>query len=35
LTDKGERLAWLLIELHRLVGETVSFSEEFARYKNS
>ncbi|HTY74077.1 MAG TPA: winged helix-turn-helix domain-containing protein [Candidatus Nanoarchaeia archaeon] len=35
LTDKGERLAWLLIELHRLVGETVSFSEEFARYKSS
>jgi predicted transcriptional regulator len=35
LTDKGERLAWLLIELHRLVGETVSFSEEFARHKSS
>ena len=35
LTDKGERVAWLLVELHRLVGETLSFSEEFARYKSS
>lgn len=35
LTEKGERLAWLLVELHRLVGETLSFSEEFARYKSS
>ena len=35
LTDKGERLAWLLIELHRLVGETISFSEEFARHRTS
>jgi predicted transcriptional regulator len=35
LTDKGERLAWLLSELHKLVEETVSFSEEFARYKEN
>jgi predicted transcriptional regulator len=34
LTEKGERLSWLLVELHRLVGETLSFSEEFAKYKS-
>ena len=35
LTDKGERLAWLLNELHRLVDETVSFSEEFAKHREN
>lgn len=35
LTDKGERLAWLLNELQKLVEETVNYSEEFARYKQN
>jgi predicted transcriptional regulator len=35
LTDKGERLAWLLNELQRLVEETVNYSVEFARYKQN
>ncbi len=35
LTEKGERLAWLLSELRRLVEETVSFSEEFARHREN
>ncbi len=33
LTEKGERLAWLLDELHKLVDETVSFSKEYAKHK--
>ncbi len=35
LTEKGERLAWLVKELQRLVEETVSYSEEFARHKEN
>ncbi len=35
LTEKGERLAWLLNELQRLVEETVNYSVEFARYKQN
>lgn len=35
LTDKGERLAWLLNELNRLVKETLTFSEEFAKHKEN
>jgi predicted transcriptional regulator len=35
LTEKGERLAWLLNEMHRLVEETMSFSEEFAKQKGN
>jgi predicted transcriptional regulator len=35
LTEKGERLAWLLNELQKLVEETVTFSEEFARHKEN
>jgi predicted transcriptional regulator len=35
LTDKGERLAWLLRELNRLVQETLTFSEEFAKHKEN
>ncbi len=33
LTEKGERIAWLLNELQKLVEETLSFSEEFRRHK--
>ncbi len=35
LTDKGERLAWLLNELHKLVDETLSFSTQFTKYKEN
>ena len=35
LTDKGERLAWLIRELNKLVEETLTFSEEFARHKEN
>jgi predicted transcriptional regulator len=36
LTDKGERLAWLLNELHKLVEDTLSLSLQFSKYhKNS
>jgi predicted transcriptional regulator len=35
LTEKGERLAWLLNELQKLVEETLSFSEEFRRHKEN
>jgi DNA-binding HxlR family transcriptional regulator len=35
LTERGERLAWLLKELHKIVDETVSFSEEFAKHKEN
>jgi len=36
LTEKGERVAWLLEEMHKLVEETLSFSEQFAkRQENS
>lgn len=36
LTEKGERVAWLLDEMHKLVEETLSFSEQFAkRQENS
>jgi predicted transcriptional regulator len=33
LTEKGERVAWLLNELHKIVEETVSFSKEYAKRK--
>jgi predicted transcriptional regulator len=35
LTEKGERLAWLLKELHKIVEETISFSEEFAKHREN
>ena len=35
LTDKGERLAWLISELNKLVDETLSFSAEFAKHKEN
>ena len=35
LTEKGERLAWLLNELGKLVEETLSFSEEFRKHKEN
>ncbi len=35
LTDKGERLAWLLNELHKLVEETLRFSEQFIKHKEN
>jgi predicted transcriptional regulator len=35
LSEKGERLAWLLNELDRIVEETVTFSEEFAKHKDN
>jgi predicted transcriptional regulator len=35
LTEKGERIAWLLNEVHKLVEETVSFSEEFRNHKEN
>ncbi|MCW4010964.1 MAG: hypothetical protein NWF05_10150 [Candidatus Bathyarchaeota archaeon] len=35
LTEKGERLAWLLNELQKIVEETLSFSEEFAKHKEN
>ncbi|XES76703.1 MAG: winged helix-turn-helix domain-containing protein [Candidatus Bathyarchaeia archaeon] len=35
LTERGERLAWLLKELHKIVDETVSFSEEFAKQREN
>jgi predicted transcriptional regulator len=35
LTEKGERLAWLLNELHKLVEETLSFSEQFTKRKEN
>ena len=35
LTEKGERLAWLINELSKLIEETVSFSEEFRKYREN
>lgn len=35
LTEKGERVAWLLDELHKLVEETLNFSEQFAKCKEN
>jgi predicted transcriptional regulator len=35
LTDKGERLAWLLNELHKVVEETLSFSADFAKHNEN
>jgi predicted transcriptional regulator len=35
LTEKGERLAWLLNEVNKLVEETLSFSEEFRKHKEN
>jgi predicted transcriptional regulator len=35
LTDKGERFAWLIKELNKIVEETLTFSEEFARHKEN
>jgi len=35
LTEKGERLAWLIDELSKLVEETISFSEEFRKHREN
>lgn len=35
LTEKGERVAWLLDEMHKIVEETLSFSEQFAKCKEN
>jgi predicted transcriptional regulator len=35
LTDAGERLAWLLKELHTLVQETLTFSAQFSKHKEN
>jgi DNA-binding HxlR family transcriptional regulator/predicted transcriptional regulator len=35
LTEKGERVAWLLDEVYKLVKETLSFSEQFAKCKEN
>jgi predicted transcriptional regulator len=35
LTEAGERLAWLLNELHALVQETLSFSAQFSKHKEN
>jgi predicted transcriptional regulator len=35
LSEKGERLAWLLNELSRIVEETLSFSEEFRKHREN
>jgi predicted transcriptional regulator len=35
LTDKGERLAWLLNEMHKLVSETLSYSAQFTKHKEN
>ena len=35
LTEKGERVAWLLNEVHRLVEETIIFSEQFPKCKEN
>ena len=35
LTEKGERLSWILNELHKIVEETISFSEGFAKHKEN
>lgn len=35
LTEKGERVAWLLDELHKLVEETIRYSEQFAKCKEN
>ncbi len=35
LTEKGERLAWLVNELSKLVEETLSFSEEFRKHREN
>jgi predicted transcriptional regulator len=35
LTDAGERLAWLLKELHTLVQETLKFSAQFSKHKEN
>jgi predicted transcriptional regulator len=32
LTQKGERLAWLIKEVNNMVEETANFSEEFAKH---
>jgi predicted transcriptional regulator len=35
LTEKGERLAWVIDELHKIVDETTRFKEEFAKNKEN
>ncbi len=35
LTEKGERLAWLLNEVNKIVEETLSFSEEFRKHNGN
>lgn len=35
LSEKGERLAWLLNELDKIVEETITFSEEFAKHREN
>lgn len=35
LTAKGERLAWFLDELHKIVEETLTFSEQFTKHNEN
>jgi len=35
LTENGERVAWLLDEMHKIVEETLSFSEQFAKCREN
>jgi predicted transcriptional regulator len=35
LTAKGERLAWLLNELHKMVEEALTFSEQFTKHNEN
>jgi predicted transcriptional regulator len=35
LSDKGERLAWLLKEVHKLVEDTLNFSAQFTKHKEN
>ncbi len=35
LTERGERLAWLVNEMHKLVEETLNFSELFTKHKEN
>lgn len=35
LTEKGERIAWVLDELHKIVEDTLSFSAEYAKHEEN
>jgi predicted transcriptional regulator len=35
LTEKGERIAWMLDELHRIVEDTLNFSAEYAKHEEN